>query len=179
MIVSAHLRAPVVAKLGRCRLISRMGTGVDKIDIEEATRRGILVTNIPDFCTEEVADHTLALLLSAARRLKTFDLEMHRGELVVERDLVEALRNGLIRLAALDVFGEVNVFAPGNFPVDGPLFKLDNVMMTPHVAALSEESLADVRVRGAQAVVDVLSGRWPAYPVNPEVVPRFPLRREA
>ena len=80
MIVSAYLHAPVVEKLDRCRLISRMGTGVDKIDITAATANGILVTNIPDFCTDEVADHTMALLLSAARCLKEFDAEIRHGK---------------------------------------------------------------------------------------------------
>ncbi len=281
MVVSAHLRAPVILKMSRCRLISRMGTGVDKIDIAAAAAQGILVTNIPDFCTNEVADHTMALLLSVARRLKTFDIEMHmgkrspfgkdihrlacrtigivgfgrigkavaqraaafgmrtlahdpafkpcegadgtfrmsdldfllaesdyicllcpltsatrgmigmeqfkrmkrtavlvntgRGELVVEKDLAVALRSGIISFAALDVFGDVNVFAPRGINTGHSLFSLDNVILTPHVAALSEESIRDVCVRSAHAVVDVLCGRWPEHTVNPDTVPRFPL----
>ena len=54
---------------GRCRVISRLGTGTDKIAVDLATRRGILVTNVPYFCVEEQADHTLALLLSLARQI--------------------------------------------------------------------------------------------------------------
>ena len=72
MVVGAYVRAAVIEAMTRCKIISRMGTGTDKIDIPAATARGILVTNIPDFCTEEVADHTMALLLSAARRLDDF-----------------------------------------------------------------------------------------------------------
>jgi D-3-phosphoglycerate dehydrogenase len=90
-----------------------------------------------------------------------------RGELVVEADLVEALRGRRIRCAALDVFTGINVFAADGFAVDHPLFALDNVLLTPHVAAMSEESLADSQRRGAQAVVDVLTGKRPRYPVNP------------
>jgi D-3-phosphoglycerate dehydrogenase len=282
MIVSAYLREPVIRQLSRCRVISRLGTGVDKIDIEAATRAGIVVTNLPDFCTEEVADHTLALLLAAARQLKFFEAEMRRGqqararemhrlatrtlgllgfgrigravahraqafgmtvlvsdpavtpeqaaaagvtaadfetvlsaadylclfcpllpstrglldlhafqlmkpsavlvntgrgELVVEADLVTALREGLIRYAALDVYAGINVFAPEGFPTDHPFFSLENVLLTPHVAAASEESSVAQKIGGAQAVADVLAGRWPAHPVNPEVTPRFPLER--
>jgi D-3-phosphoglycerate dehydrogenase / 2-oxoglutarate reductase len=79
MIVAAYLRTDVVKKLTRCRIISRMGTGCDKIDIEEATRQGIFVTNVPDALTTEVADHTMALLLSAHRRLKYFESCMRAG----------------------------------------------------------------------------------------------------
>jgi D-3-phosphoglycerate dehydrogenase len=46
-----------------------LGAGTDKIDVTEATRQGIVVTNVPDFCLNEQAEHTLALLLAFARRL--------------------------------------------------------------------------------------------------------------
>lgn len=277
MVVSAYLRKAVVSQLKRCRIISRLGTGVDKIDIGQATAQGIYVTNIPDFCTEEVADHTMALLLAAARRLKYYESNMRqgqqphdianmhrlsnqtlgivgfgqigkavarraqafgmrvivcdpmlkndqasqhsvtiadmdtilkesdyisllcpltsatrgmlgmcelkrmkptavlvntgRGELVKEDELVTALREGVIRYAALDVYGVINVFQSAGFATDHPLFDLDNVLLTPHVSAYSQEALEDVQIRGAQAVVDVLSGKSPQYPVNPDVVP--------
>lgn len=54
---------------GGCKVIARTGIGVDNIDVEEATRLGIQVTNVPDYCLDEVADHTVALLLAAARGL--------------------------------------------------------------------------------------------------------------
>ena len=50
-----------------CRVISRCGVGVDNIDVDAAARHGLQVTYVPDYCVEEVADHTLALLLCAAR----------------------------------------------------------------------------------------------------------------
>ena len=52
-----------------CKVISRYGIGVDNIDIDAATRAGIRVTNVPDYCLEEVADHTVSLLLLCARQL--------------------------------------------------------------------------------------------------------------
>lgn len=52
-----------------CRIVSRYGIGLDNIPVERATALGILVTNVPDFCLEEVSDHTLALLLASARQL--------------------------------------------------------------------------------------------------------------
>ena len=53
----------------RCLVISRFGIGVDNIPVERATELGILVTNVPSFCVDEVSDHALALLLACARRI--------------------------------------------------------------------------------------------------------------
>jgi D-3-phosphoglycerate dehydrogenase len=276
MIISAYLHGTVIRELKNLKVISRLGTGVDKIDVEEATRQGIVVTNLPDFSTDEVADHTMALLLSVARQLKYQEVmirrgqrqpetkDLHclsvltlgiigfgrigkavakraksfgmkilvcdpavlpeearregaekvgfevilkesdylsllcplssstremirmdelkkmkpasilintgRGELVNEYDLAEALRNGIIRYAAIDVFGGFNVFAENGFPVDHPYFLLDNVLLTPHVAAISEESMARSKRDGALAVVDILSGKTPEHIVNLEVL---------
>jgi D-3-phosphoglycerate dehydrogenase len=55
-----------------CRLVSRYGVGVDNIAVDHATTLGILVSNVPDFCYEEVSDHTMALLLALGRRLVKF-----------------------------------------------------------------------------------------------------------
>ena len=55
-----------------CLLVSRYGVGVDNIPVEHATSLGILVTNVPDFCLDEVSDHALALILACARRVATF-----------------------------------------------------------------------------------------------------------
>jgi D-3-phosphoglycerate dehydrogenase len=283
MVVASYVRAPVIRELRKCKVISRLGIGTDKIDVEEATRQGIIVTNIPGFCTDEVADHTMALLLAAARQLNYYQAHMRRGrpptqvegihrlstqtlgivglgrigravakrarafgmeviahdpyvaeaaaagegarlvdmetilaesdylcllcpltqatrrmltmrefrrmkptavlvntgrgELLDEDDLVAALRDGTIRCAALDVFGGINVFSPQGFATNHPLFGLPNVLMTPHVAAYSIESGLEQKTKGAQAVVDVLTGKWPEHPVNPQVVPRVPIAR--
>ncbi len=67
--ISVSLPEAVVSSLSRCRVISRLGTGTDKIDVAMATRKGILVTNVPYFCVEEQADHTMALMLALARKL--------------------------------------------------------------------------------------------------------------
>src|SRR5512141_1121514 len=67
-VISAALPTAVVESLERCRVISRMGTGTDKIDVETATRLGIVVSNTPFFCVEDQADHAMALLLGLARK---------------------------------------------------------------------------------------------------------------
>ncbi len=69
LVVSSRVPASVIKRLTRCRVIARLGAGTDKIDIAEATRQGIVVTNVPDFCLNEQAEHALALLLAFARRL--------------------------------------------------------------------------------------------------------------
>jgi D-3-phosphoglycerate dehydrogenase len=279
MIISAYLKTHVIEKLKRCRIISRLGTGYDKIDVGQATKQGIYVTNVPHFSTNEVADHTLALLLCAARHVKDYEKLMRtghrpegadgihgmavqtaglvgfgrigkavakrmkafglnimahdpmltasaaeaegvravdldtllansdyvcmlcplmdstrgmmamdqfkkmkrtavfvntaRGELVNENDLAKALKEKIIRYAAIDVYGGINVFVPEGFPTNHPYFDLENIVMTPHCAANSEEALIESFTTGAQAVVDVLQGRKPQYPVNPEVKPWF------
>ena len=53
--------AGVVKELGACRILSRAGIGVDNIDLNAARRKGITVTNVPDYCIDEVSDHAMAL----------------------------------------------------------------------------------------------------------------------
>ena len=55
--------------LHRCRAVIRCGVGYDNVDLQSAGRHGMVVCNVPDYGTEEVADHTLLLLLAVARRL--------------------------------------------------------------------------------------------------------------
>lgn len=64
----------------RCRIVARYGVGLDNIAVEHATHLGMLVTNVPDFCLEEVSDHAMALLLACARKIVTFARATHEGE---------------------------------------------------------------------------------------------------
>jgi phosphoglycerate dehydrogenase-like enzyme len=77
--ISVSLPTKVVAAMNRCRVISRLGTGTDKIDVALAKARGILVTNVPTFCIEEQADHTMALLLALVRKLPPMQRAMRAG----------------------------------------------------------------------------------------------------
>ncbi len=65
----ARISASVIDGLSHCRLILQHGVGYDNIDVEAAQRKGILVGNMPDFCTLEVAEHTLMLILASLRQL--------------------------------------------------------------------------------------------------------------
>ena len=62
-----------------CVTVARYGVGTDNIDVARASELGILVTRVPDYCIEEVADHTLALLLACARRVVAFDRAVRRS----------------------------------------------------------------------------------------------------
>lgn len=59
----------VIARCPSLRVIGRYGVGVDNVDVDAASRRGIAVVNVPDYCVEEVATHAVALLLMAWRKL--------------------------------------------------------------------------------------------------------------
>jgi len=61
------------------RVVARMGVGLDNIAVAAATRRGAWVTNVPDYCVEEVSDHVLAFLLNAWRGIAHFDREVKSG----------------------------------------------------------------------------------------------------
>lgn len=69
MVALEEVRAHLIDRMERCRIISRLGTGLDTIDIEAATQRGILVTYVPDYSIDEVSTHAITLLLAQARRL--------------------------------------------------------------------------------------------------------------
>jgi D-3-phosphoglycerate dehydrogenase len=73
------LTADLIASLCRCRIISRFGTGVDNIDVRAATARGIPVANVPEFCTEEVANRAWTLLLACACQLLRLDHSVREG----------------------------------------------------------------------------------------------------
>jgi D-3-phosphoglycerate dehydrogenase / 2-oxoglutarate reductase len=75
----ATVSAAAIAASSRLRIVTRLGVGLDNIAVDEATRRGIWVTNVPDYCLEEVSDHAVAMLLAWARGLTHFDREVKAG----------------------------------------------------------------------------------------------------
>ncbi|MCX6043618.1 MAG: C-terminal binding protein [Chloroflexi bacterium] len=261
--VSVKLPTPVIEGLKKCKVISRLGTGTDKIDVAKATERGIVVTNVPYFCVEEQADHAMALLLSLERKLPQMDaatragewnkaryqshpnrrlsvltlglvgfgnsaretarrakgfgmrvlatrrnmISLHlpleketyhlldetalrkmkpsaylintsRGAIVDEMALVELLRANVIAGAGLDTYEHIDVFIPDGPPPAHPLLQLDNVILTPHVAAMSIQAAQDVARGGVENMVSILSGHWPIAEniVNRGVKPWFPLQ---
>ncbi|MGH7902860.1 MAG: C-terminal binding protein [Candidatus Dormibacteraceae bacterium] len=98
-------KAVIDAAAGRCRIMARYGIGYDNIPVEAATAAGILVTNVPDYCIEEVADHTVALLLACARGLIPAARSVEGGEWRVPRSGVHRLRGRRLSLLGLGRIG--------------------------------------------------------------------------
>jgi len=73
-----QVTAEIITRLKNCRAIIRNGVGFDSVDIAAAARAGIPVCNVPDYGTEEVADHALALILALYRQLLPLDAEAKR-----------------------------------------------------------------------------------------------------
>ena len=65
-IVVSALPAQTVGALRSCRVICQYGVGLDQIDLDAATAAGIVVSHTPDYCIQEVAEHTIALLFAVA-----------------------------------------------------------------------------------------------------------------
>ena len=121
-----------------------------------------------DFVTVHVplttqTHHMVNAELIGRMRPSSYLINTSRGAVVDEVALTQALAQGNIAGAGLDVFEEEPL------PADNPLFGLDNVILTPHTAALTRECVARVAVDAAQGVMDVLEGRRPQYVFNPEV----------
>ncbi len=71
--------AAIIAGLA-LRVVTRLGVGLDNIAVSSASDRGVLVTNVPDYCVEEVSDHAVALVLTWARGIVRADRAVHDGE---------------------------------------------------------------------------------------------------
>ena len=84
-----------------------------------------------------------------------FIVNTARGELIVEADLAAALRSGKIAGAGVDVFEQE--------PTDStnPLFELNNVIVSPHVAGIDDASVEDMGTEAAKSIIDLIQGRWP------------------
>ena len=269
----ARVGAATIARMEHCRVIARYGVGVDIVDVDAATRKGILVTNVRDYCTEEVADHAVALWLALVRKLFVYNQATHegiwhwksgepvyriggrvmgivsfgkigraiaaraksfgvtllvhdpyvsdevaqsqdahrvskkeilersdylmmqvpmtdetrhflgdgelqsvkpgviivntgRGPTIDNRALYRALVEGRVAGAGLDDPEEEPAKRKHWSPLDNPLFSLPNVIVTPHVAYYSQESIRLARETAASEVARVLRGERPLNLVN-------------
>lgn len=260
----AKTTAEVIGSAKQCKIVCRLGIGLDNIDVAYCTEHGIPVTNVPDYCLIEVAEHALALLLAFARKVAYFHHETKQGRYVLQAGiplrrmegqtlgivglgnigarlatkalglgmkvigtsrsgksrvdgvqivpldellsksdyvslhipatqetkksfnaakfakmkptafLINTARGALIDDDALLQALEANQLAGAALDVQDPeppdlskpLFRHERVIVTPHAAFVSEESLANLRERVAKQVVDRLQGRTPENVVN-------------
>ncbi len=266
----AAITADVMDALPHLKAIGRYGVGVDSVDVAAATARGIAVCNVPDYGTEAVSDHAIAMALAVARGVTRLDRAVRRGE--VDLSAVRPLRllggrtfgvlgagrigaavarkarglgfevigfderanpgetfNGVQIVARDDLFARADVLSvhvpldestrgivnqkrlasmpPGAIvvntarggvidtpalvaaldaghlggaaidchdveplPVDHPLTRFENVVLSPHFAWYSEESYGELKRRTMENVVTVLEGGQPRNILNPEVL---------
>lgn len=269
----ARVGAQTIERMQQCEVIARYGIGVDIVDVDAATEKGIQVTNVQDYCVEEVADHAIAMWLSLARKLPVYDRATHegtwkwqsgrpiyrsrgrtmgvvslgkigqaissrakafgvtviaydpflpdevaaehnvtlvsksellarsdyvlmqapmtpdthhflsdaeframkpgaivvntgRGPTIDNRALYKALTEGHLAAAGLDDTEEEPAKHAKWSPKDNPLFSLPNVLVTPHAAYYSEESILTARETAASEVARVLTQQKPKFPVN-------------
>ncbi len=85
-VVAAQLPPVVIDSLQHCRLISRLGNGTDKIDVERAKERGIIVSNVPFFCVDEMADHTMGMVVALSRHTPQMSRHMYAGTFLAARN---------------------------------------------------------------------------------------------
>jgi D-3-phosphoglycerate dehydrogenase len=269
----ANVSRNVIDAAAGCRIIARLGIGLDNIDLAAATARGILVTNVPDYCLQEVAEHTLALILALGRKLGVFHhqtksgryqlqgqppLRRLRGQTVgvvglgniggrvaelaaavgfrtlacsrrqkelpkgipiewldlpdllaasdfvtlhvplneqtrhmIRADtlrrmkptafLINTARGGLVDHAALAealaqqrlAGAALDVHEPEPPVLTQPPWNNPRVIVTPHAAFASEESVAELRERASRQVAQCLLGEWPPHVVNAAALGRM------
>jgi D-3-phosphoglycerate dehydrogenase / 2-oxoglutarate reductase len=156
------MTADIIGGLSKCRVISRYGVGYDNVAVDAATRKGIWVTFVPDYCFEEVADHALALLLGCIRKIGYKDRMIRQGRWNLHRDQpchrVEGKTLGilgygnaahtLLRKVSGLGFGRVlmcdpyvrtsTVKAAGALPVDLPVLLAESDYISVHVPLTPE-----------------------------------------
>ena len=76
----AELTPKVIESLEKCQIIARYGIGVNNVSMPTVTKKGIIVTNVPDYCIEEVSDHALALILASCRKLCQLNKTVKSGK---------------------------------------------------------------------------------------------------
>jgi len=148
--------------------------GVEMVDLDTVLREADYVSlHLPlDNETRHLIDvDALAKMKPTASLINT-----SRGAIVDELALAKALEEGKIASAGIDTFELIDIFGEEKVP-DHPFMHLENIIMTPHVAAMSVQAKEDVGRGGVENVVSILSGYWP-HPdniVNGGVIPRYPL----
>lgn len=98
----------VIAAMQNARVIVRYGIGVDNVDLEAATEKNIPVCNIPDYCIDEVADHTLAFILGLTRQVTPNALSIREGEwgLATPLDQMRTLRDQTVGILGFGRIGQ-------------------------------------------------------------------------
>jgi D-3-phosphoglycerate dehydrogenase / 2-oxoglutarate reductase len=138
LVTYAKVPASMIEQLKRCKVIARFGIGVDSVDIDAATRAGIVVTNVPEYCEDEVSDHAMALLLSLIRKIPFANKKTHAGVWSMPAVVpIHRLRGSVLGLAG---FGKI----PRLVAVKAQAFGLQVQTYDPYV---SSETAAKLGVK--------------------------------
>ena len=151
---SRNMTAAEAAALGFERCVS----------LSELLRRADFVLPLTPL-TEETR-HMLGAAEFEQMKPTAYVVNCSRGAVIDEQALVDALRRGVIAGAGLDVVENEPVDA------DNPLARMENVILTPHVAAVTPDSMLRMSMYSSRQLVEVLRGGRPWTPVNPEVLSR-------
>jgi D-3-phosphoglycerate dehydrogenase len=145
------------------------GAGAEPVGFSELLARSdYLSIHAPDNAETR---HAIGAKAFAKMKPTAVVINTARGPIIDEVALIRALEDGVIAGAGLDVL-EYEPPSPEN-----PLFAMDNVLITPHVASASTRMRPETRRRVGREVAQVLRGRWPMSCVNPTVLPRVALER--
>lgn len=103
----APIHAEVISEMRRAKVIVRYGIGYDTVDVKAAHERGIPVCNIPDYCIDEVADHTLAFILGVTRQVVPNTLYIRDGKwgLATPLDQLRTLRDQTVGIVGFGRIG--------------------------------------------------------------------------
>ena len=143
--------------------------GVEPVSLAELLERSDYISMHAPLNAE--TRHLLSTKEFARMKPTAVVVNTGRGPTIDERALIDALRQGKIAAAGLDVL-EQEPPAP-----DNPLLTMSNVILSPHVASASTRMRPETRRRAGREVALVLKGRWPMSCVNPTVLPRTSLER--
>lgn len=152
------------AAAGGCRVIARYGIGYDNVDVDAATRHGIVVTNVPDYCLDEVADHAMAMLLGAARGIVPATRAVAGGEWTIDHARIHRLAGRRLALIGLGGIGRrvaTRALAFGLQVVAFDPFIEDTGVPDVALAGSLEEALRDA---------DFVSLHAPATPENHHLI---------
>jgi|AntAceMinimDraft_12_1070368.scaffolds.fasta_scaffold01259_13 D-3-phosphoglycerate dehydrogenase len=139
----APVTSAVIDASPNCKFISRMGIGVDMIDVESAAAAGITIKNVPHYCTEEVASHAVALLLALNRRVVEFDSEIRAGmwNAADNAKTMKKLSSSTVGLLGLGRIGKVVGQAMNALGAE--LIAVDPIEGTDQITRVSMEELAE------------------------------------
>jgi phosphoglycerate dehydrogenase-like enzyme len=188
---TAVVDAAAVEAAPKLRVIGRSGVGVDRVDVRAATARGIPVVITPNAGTRAVAEGTLALILHLVKRLGPLtdlvrDSAWDRREQLPLGDLDGAtlgivgygrIGRRVAELAAVfgmtiiahDPYADAATVYDPEPPDRHPVFGHPDVVLTPHVMALSRRARQLVFAEMADGIAEVLAGRMAPHVANPEV----------